>query len=187
MDESLVFLTNEWLNPNLQRQFNLPLTFITFALTEANMYRHFRNESTFILPPIKRRWGNSVVYGAVFHVPDASFHFRVLDAYHLCSLSTLYRNHSKDVCHRVRSWVAPIRFSSLEELSRLQYIESARLEVQMYFGNPKHPRIVERLNKTNSYRIQDGIDAKHFKELYEEVKYADSESSLHGRVDRPGT
>lgn len=165
-------MTNELMNPQIQRQLKLPLTFISYAICTANMYRHFRNESTFIIQPVKRSWGNSVVYGGVFLLSDEPYYIRILDAYHLCSLSTLYRNHPKDVSHRGRSLVVPIHFSSLEELSRLQYTESNGLEVQTFFGNPEHPRISERLNKTNSYRISDGIDSKNFMRLYEEVHHA---------------
>lgn len=173
------------MNPQIQiqRQLKLPLTFITFAITEAKMYRHKKSENTFLLQHANRSLARAIAYGAVFLLNDAYYYFRILDAYSLCSMTVLLRNHRKDTHHRERSLVVPIRFSSLEELSRLQYTESGGMEVEMYYGNPEHHLISERLNKTNSYRISDGLDSKNFVRLYEEVNDANHESALHGRMD----
>lgn len=164
---SLLFISNELLNPTLQKEMRLPLDFVTFAHIKGNMYTHFRKHSTFTLHPAKV-WGNEVVYGALFSLRDYEFYIRILDAYNLCSLSTLGKNHNRDVHHRITVEATPISFSSVDELERLQYRERESIQADTYLGNPKHPKINQRLNKTNSYRVIDGIDT-HYMELIREV------------------
>lgn len=167
----LIFLTNCLLNPLHYKKLNLPLEFIAFGITEGKMYKHFRNTGTFIMPVNNsKRWGNSVVYGGIFFCPDVDFYLRILDAYHLCSLSTLGKNHIRDLHHRIISHIIPIYFNTLEELSKLQYKEGDKLPTHTYVGNVKHPKIAKRMYKPFvSYRIKDGIDVKHFKNLYKEL------------------
>ena len=173
---NLIFLTNQLQNPNFQKQMHLPLHFICFGIVEGKMYKYFNNKNNFIIAtdyinqPIKR-WGNSVVYGGVFLCEDINFYIRILDAYHLCSLSTLLKNHDKDIFHRIKTQITPIHFKTLDELSRLKYTENnEKIEAQMYVANTNHPKINKRINdKKNSYRIIDGIDTKNFKQLFWEV------------------
>lgn len=167
--EKLLFLSNEFCNPHWYRDMRLPLEFITFAFIKGKMYKHFRNDGTFVLQN-QGRWGNDVVYGGLFLLKDFDFYIRILDAYHTCSLSTLQRNHTLDLHHRIITQATPISFQSIDELERLKYRERNCIDVQTYLGNSNHPKITQRLrNKSMSYRIKDGINKLHFKELIREA------------------
>lgn len=149
----------------------LPLHFVSFAIAEGKMYKHYHNPSNFIIGLGEtKNWGNQVIYGALFLCNDFEFYSTILDAYHACSLSTLKTNHIRDLHHRVEVNVRPITFASINDLSRLLYKEQDSIKSQIYQGNTNHPRIACRLNNHNSFRIIDGIDAKHFKQLYWEVQ-----------------
>jgi hypothetical protein len=145
------------------------MEFIAFGLTEGKMYTHFRQNDTFVLKNTGKEWGNDVVYGALFLIHDFDFYARLLDANYTCSLSTLFKNHDLDLHHRLTTSITPIHFNTLDELARLQYREANKISAQMYFGNPKHPKIIQRQHHTVSYRIVDGIDTLHFKTLFGEV------------------
>ena len=170
----LVFLYNELLNPLVyENKMHLPLDFICFGITNGKMYTHFGNKSVFILPYNHGgRWGNIKIYGAVFAVRDFGFYIDLLDAYHASSKSTLRRNHKFDIHHRYTVDVTPIKFSSIDDLSRLKYRENENiLKAEAYFGNPNHPRIKQRYeNKDRSRRVIDGIDGNNFIKLYRRVK-----------------
>lgn len=115
---------------------------------------------------------NYVVYGALFLCKDFDFYSRILDAYHLCSLSTLLRNHQCDELHRVEAQITPIYFNTLDELQRLMYRESEdSILAQTYTANIKNPKIKHRMKTNfNSHRITSGIDAVNFKKLFWEVE-----------------
>lgn len=115
---------------------------------------------------------NFVVYGALFLCKDFDFYCRILDAYHLCSLSTLLRNHPCDELHRVNIPITPIYFDTLDELQRLSYRESIdSIQAQTYTANTNNPKILNRMNTTvNTYRITSGINAPNFKKLFWEVR-----------------
>lgn len=117
---------------------------------------------------IVRRWGNMLVYGAIFILRDFDFHIRTLDSYHICSMSTLMRNHKKDLHHRYKVLTTPITFDNLDDFSRLKYDEKKEIEAYAYFGNPNHHRIKPRV-KSKIHRIISGIDAKNFKKLWGEI------------------
>ncbi len=114
---------------------------------------------------------NSVVYGALFLCKDFDFYARILDSYHLCSLSTLLRNHPYDELHRTNVPVRPIYFNTLDELQYLKYIEGTdNIAAQTYIANIDHPKIKQRMNTANnSHRITSGINAVSFKKLFWEV------------------
>lgn len=172
--DKLIFLSNELQNPSHQNELKIPLEFITFGITEGRMYKHFRNQSNFIIPvDALKRWGNDVVYGGLFLCKDFDFYARLLDAYHVCSKSTLLRNHDKDIHHRIEVDVRPIYFETLEELASLKYREGEPIKAQTYLGNLKHPKITQRLDKTVSYRIIDGVDTDNFKKLWEVIQWKD--------------
>lgn len=151
---------------------NLPLEFITFGITDAKMYFQYFNKDTFISTADSINMiRNSVVYGALFLCQDFDFYARILDSYHLCSLSTLLRNHRCDELHRVNVPVRPIFFNTLDELQYLKYRESnENIVAQTYIANINHPKIKQRMNTTNnSHRITSGINAVNFKKLFWEV------------------
>ncbi len=99
---------------------------------------------------------------------DFDFYARILDAYHVCSLSSMRQNHKIDVHHRVKVNVTPIYFTSLDELSRLKYTEGSNVFAQTYLGNPNHPKISQKLNAKQTCRIVDGIDKSNYIKLWEE-------------------
>lgn len=168
----LIFLANQLQDPSFQREMRIPLEFVAFAFTEGQLYTHHRNTDTFVMPRKdgRQRWGNDVVYGGLFLLNDFMFYSRLLDAYHVCSLSTLLKNHNLDVHHRVKREVTPIHFADLDSFSRLKYVEVEPLNVTMYVGNQNHPKINQRLYKQgNPHRIVNGVDAEHYKQLYREV------------------
>jgi hypothetical protein len=163
----LVFVANELLDPQKREILNIPMEFITFAFIEGKMYRHFRNQGTFILPN-HIDWGNNVVYGAIYAISEFDFYIRLLDSYHQCSYSVLGRNHKRDVHHRTETHATPISFDTFDDFTRLKYRERDEVEVQVYQGNPNHPKITQRLHKSNSYRIQSGVDENIIKLFREE-------------------
>jgi hypothetical protein len=167
----LLFIVNELLNPDLRRKMRLPMEFICFGIMPGKMYPHYhdyRARSVFIVKPTNKLWGNDVVYGALMLCKDFDFYARILDAYHVCSLSTMRRNHKLDMHHRVNVKVTPIYFNSLDELSRLMYTEGDVISVQTYLGNPLNHKISQRLNANQTCRIIDGIDKINYIKLWEE-------------------
>ena len=166
---SLLFVTNELLNPNQQRDMRLPFKYIVFGITEGRMFKHFRSNSTFITPNnVKKAWGNSVVYGSIFLIDNFDYYAPILDAYHLCSMSTLQGNQRWDIHHRIKVNVNPIHFNTLDELASLKYKEGEPIEVETYIGNVDHPKINQRINNSHSLRVIDGVNP-HFKSLFMEV------------------
>lgn len=164
------------MNPDMYKEMHLPLEFISFGIIEAKMYTHHGRNKTFIVKPTTRRWGNSVCYGALFLCDDYDFYSRILDAYNICSMSTLFRNHKNDLHHRIEDFITPIHFDSLEEFVSLRYKESEPILAQIYVGNTKHPKIINRIKYRHqvSYRINSGIDGKNFKRLFWEVNKVDT-------------
>lgn len=170
MNNNLLFIYNELLDSDVSNDLKLPLEFICFATIDGKMYRHFRNDSVFILPlGDTKLWGNSKIYGALFLCKDIEFYISLLDAYHVCSKDKLRRNHIKDIHHREVVTATPIFFNDLDELSRLKYREGNVINATTYFGNINHPKIIQRFGTTKSYRIVDGINTTDFKKLYRSV------------------
>jgi hypothetical protein len=166
---ALIFLSNELLCKEKQSDLNIPLEFLTFAFVEGKLYNHFRKQGTFMLR-YGKPWGNPVVYGAIFALPDYDFYIRLLDSYHVCSRTVLGRNHSRDIHHRETLVATPISFKTLDDLCRLKYSERDEVEVEAYQGNVNHPKINQRLNKTVSFRIESGVD-KRLLNLIQEVQH----------------
>jgi len=166
---NLLFLSNELLSPSRHRELNIPFEFISYAILEAKMYKYFRSERTFNTR-VTRDWGNSMVYGALFLLRDFDFYIRLIDAYHTCSLTTLRRNHIKDMQHRVKERVTPIYFNSIAILAQLKYSEGETVHAHAYVANPNHPTIYQRTTTHDSYRIIDGIDKSPFLQLYKQTK-----------------
>ena len=170
----LLFLYNNILSPQLQHELKIPLHFISFAYIPGKLYTHFRSSDVFAVTS-SDFWGNRLVYGGIFTLDDFDFHIRSLDGYHVCSQSTLLRNHKFDLHHRSITSATPIKFQSLDSFSRLKYSEGEIVDVQCYLGNQQNKKIANKLNASNSCRILDGVHIKPFKEIYkkeEETKHA---------------
>lgn len=164
---SLLFLSNELMMISRHRQMGLPLHFVSFAFMEGKMFSHHWKHGTFVIQD-EERWGNTVCYGALFHLDDFYFYIRLLDAYFACSMSALRTNHANDIHHRMHVDVTPIQFASLDDFSRLKYEERDTIRAFAYLGNKTHPKITQRLHAHNSYRIIDGIDKQAFIQLNKE-------------------
>lgn len=147
----------------------LPLTFVTFAIMPLHMYKGTRDLPSSFLVPHTRTQSNDVVYGAIFLLSDADYYTRALDAYHLCSLHVLRRNHEYDAQHRVTLPATPISFNTVDELSRLMYTEREPTHVSVYVGNPQHPKIQKCLRTTARRRVNHGVDTHPLTNLLREV------------------
>lgn len=134
------------------------------------MYKQWNAKDTFIIQDEKQRWGNNIVYGGLFLLRDFHFYIRNLDALHTCSLSLLGRNHDLDMEHRKLLPVIPISFDDVEEFVSLRYKENESILANVYVGNPKHPKIQQRVVK--SRRISQGIN-DHYIHLIREVFHED--------------
>lgn len=144
--------------------------FVCFAHTEGKMYTYSKMKGkTFVIKNTKK-WGNSVVYGAVFLCERYYLYQEMLDAFHRCSMSNLGKNHHLDMTHRLDIEVTPITFATLDDMARLLYKEKDPITVQAYLANTKHPKINQRIyDKWHNYRVIDGLDARYFKEMYKGV------------------
>lgn len=166
----LIFLYNELINPEVQKQMRLPMEFISFAMVDGKMYTHYSDNGVFTIPlGNDKDWGNTKVYGALFLLNDYNYYISILDGYHACSMSNLKRNHKMDLHHRVLTKVTPIYFNSIDDLSRLKYSEGSDIDAIIYVGNLDHSKIYKRFLITQSNRIVDGILPIHYKKLYEGV------------------
>ena len=165
---TLLFLYNELQSPSWQREAKVPLEFISFAFAQGKLYTHMRKNSSFLLED-KKTWGNDVVYGGLFLLRDDDFYIRSLDAYNVCSLSTLRKNHVLDVHHRKEVVITPIAFKTREQFVSLQYLEGESITAYTYTANPNHPKITQRLRSSRQHRIVQGVDKQHFNNLIREV------------------
>lgn len=167
----LLFLYNEFIDPDFNNNLRIPLEFVVFATIDGKMYRHFRNDSVFILPLNNNKlWGNSKIYGALYLCKDIDFYIDILDAYHICSCGKIKRNHIRDMMHRIEVEATPIYFNTLDELSRLKYKEGNSIKAITYFGNINHPKIKSRLATTKNYRVASGIYKETYKKLFWRLK-----------------
>lgn len=172
---STIFIYNELMMRHVQQTLRIPLTFISFAHIDAKLYSHHGMQSVFANVDGKRKWGNSKVYGALFHINDSDFYFGLLDASHTCSRNKLNLNHTLDLHHRIILKATPIHFASLDEFSSLKYREgNESVQSYVYVGNPKHPKITSRITPTKwSYRFINGVDARSFSQCFrEELQHA---------------
>jgi hypothetical protein len=180
MNEQLFFISDKLLNPFIRKKMNIPLEFITFAIMEGVMYQQYRNTNTIVVRSSKQRWGNDVVYGAVFLLRDFHFYSRALDAYYLCSLSTLRKNHINDLNHRMVTSVTPITFHTIEELETLRYQEKETIKVSTYVGNTKHPKLTKRVHTPHThYRLVDGVNKTAMQALLQEVLHGESNRRIY--------
>src|SRR6185312_6557634 len=132
------------MDARVRNDMRLPLHFVTFAIIEARLYSNVRNEGV-VNVRLERKYHGEVTYGALFHLEDFHFHIRQLDAFHMCSLSALGRNHDLDTQHRITAEVTPITFPSIDALERLQYEEKKVTHAIAYIGNLKHPKLSRRI------------------------------------------
>jgi len=172
----MIFLSNELLDPKRMRQLKIPMTFISFAIMSGAMFSLPKNPKRSIIKHfnipsgIRKTRIQPIVYGALFHLEFEEVYLQNLDAMHLCSRYILKRNNFMDEQHRIKTKVSPIYFKTLEDFSRLKYIEKEPIESWCYIGNINHPKIKPRLRVTKiNYRITQGVLPEEFKKLFWEV------------------
>lgn len=173
----LIFLTNHLMTKSKLRELKIPMTFVCFGYVEGMLFRHYaHNQSTFVLAEHRYKSGNTVVYGALYHLNDAFHYARILDALMRCSLSSMSLNHPLDLHHRIIADITPITFDTLEEFDLLLYKESDEsVKAYTYVANPIHPEIEYRMKKVKykrTFRISNGVEAKSFIQLYNENREA---------------
>lgn len=160
---TVVFLYNELLDEDYQKQLKLPLEFICFGYIEgAVMYdikgKYYAIEEN-VLTKTKKY---NKVYGALYILHNSEHFLRILDASMVCSKSYLGKNHDLDISHRVKLIARPIHFKSIEEFLKLKYNEGEGLEVISYFANPKHNVIKTNVLNTVRNRVVYGLDINNF-------------------------
>lgn len=165
----LLFLANELCDPHVQRDLRLPLEFIGFAVMPLHMYEGPHTRRTTFLARHTRSQTTDVVYGGLFLLRDADYYLRILDGYHLCSLSTLGRNHIKDEQHRITYEATPISFATLDELASLRYTEREPIHASVYVGNPYQTKIYQCLQARARRRVKFGIHHNPLTNLLREV------------------
>lgn len=160
---NVLFLSGVLMSPEKREELRLPLHFISFAITDGQMYTTHGKVDSFVAKGL-RPHGNSVVYGGLYVLEDYHFHIRTLDAMYLCSKSALGQNHSLDTRHRIIDKCTLISFNTLDELNRLQYKELDTIPVEMYVGNTNHPDLTKRILRRHPYnhRIVNGVHEKYF-------------------------
>lgn len=164
---ALIFLSGQMCDPTLQDDLGLPIEFISFAIFKGHIYYDESVDDTFILE--STRSTVDAVYGGLFLLQDDDFYMPVIDAYNLCSMSVLRKNHIKDRQHRITHSITPISFDTVEQLRRLDYWEREDIEAVIYVGNPNHPN-TRRLSRVRSgAKLVSGVHTKPFLSLLEEV------------------
>ena len=170
----LIFLSNELINPEVQRKYKLKLNFISFAFVEGIMFRqHQGNDKKTMNLKLKdtKARNNVVIYGALFWCDNFDFYSSILDGMHNCMTSILGFNHAKSEFHREEVMATVIHFETLQQLANLEYKELTQVETQAYFANINHPKIRNKVlgKKASDLKIVDGIDANNYTKLFLEV------------------
>lgn len=170
MQTNLVFLYNSMLSK--YKEMNIPLKYICPAKIEAKLYWKYGKKDTFAIPHgNKRTYGSRFVYGAIFSLEDFDFYMRLIDSFLVCSKSILRVNHPKDVFHREILEVTPIKYNSLDDLSKLKYIEREPISCHLHLGNVENHKIKQQITKQiHIPRIECGVDKLHYKNFMEDTK-----------------
>lgn len=142
----------------------LHATFISFAIAEGRIYAHKGN--TYLLPPVANQWRGKNVFGSLFHI-RYDFNVRLLDAYNMCTKSTLTINHKSDINHRVEIDVTPIHFNEIDDFCRHRYEFGNSLKAETYFANEEHPYFAT-LTLPHK-RVVDGLDKCAFVNVFKHV------------------
>lgn len=171
----LIFISNELLNPKVQKKYKLDLKFIAYAIADATLIRNSKQtrqkDTGFMIEKEQYKVKKTnIVYGGLFYCKNFEFYGRIIDGLNYCNYSLLGFNHPLDRVYRKEIKVKIIRFDTLKDLAYLRYTEGTEVEAIAYFGNINHPKIKNKVfNKMNSFVMKDGMFANHFKELFMEV------------------
>lgn len=153
----LIFLYNELMEEQYRRALGLDMKFISFGyIRDAKLYQlDVDNVIAVNYNDIKGGDGNNKVYGAIFYLHEKE-HKRLIDAYMISSCSVLGGNHIYDTTHYFEGIITPIRFNTLDELSRLLYNESPPVKCGYYLGNINKSQIKNRLIQSRN-RLTSGL------------------------------
>ena len=180
--KKIIFLYDKFINPKFINKRKLPLTFISFGFIKGKLYSSstaMRRYSVFATDEGKRKYGNNKVYGALFVLDRAEHFLRILEGLYACSYLRLNKNHKLDIMHRKVVQFTPIIFPSLDDLSKGKYTELKEVKCIAFYGNILHPHIAHRISNpsNNCFKINSGVDAENFKELYMEVNNESSKET----------
>ena len=136
--KQLLFVTNELMLDEVQKKYQLPMTFVGFAHAEGLMY-HYNNKYKIYQKDILRRNSkNDRIYGVLVVLDKAEVFIRVLDGIMGCSKSSLNNNHALDLTHRKQIKATPIHFDSIENFFKMNYKSGEEVKCYAYYSNPNH-------------------------------------------------
>ncbi len=160
---SVVFLYNELLNEDYQKQLKLPLEFICFAYMEGAVMYDIKGKYYAVKEnSIKNTKKYNKIYGALYILHNSEHFLRVLDAALVCSKGIIGSNHKLDMFHRVREKAIPIHFKTVEEFLKMKYNEGEGLGIITYIANPENELVKSNVNNTVRNREVSGLDINNF-------------------------
>lgn len=140
---------------------------ISMGIADGKMFN--MGGSTITTNNFRSSWGGNNLFGMIYHVPDNQFYLRKLDAFYNCSLSALYRNHTKDNNHRAQIEVIPILPKSLDSLSRHTYELNNPIKAWAWMANIDLPSVSRRINR-DCNRVRPGCNVEAVKEAFQFLK-----------------
>lgn len=159
----VVFLYNELLDENYQKQLKLPLDFVCFAYMEgATMYEMKGKYIALKKDNLKKTKKYDRIYGALYILHNSEHFLRVLDASMTCSKGLIGTNHKLDLFHRSKEKAVPIHFKSIEQFLKMKYNEGEELDVITYLANPQNELIKSNVLNTVRNRETSGLDINNF-------------------------
>ena len=159
----VVFLYNELLNEDYQKQLRLPLEFICFAYIEGTVLYDIKNKYYAVKEnTLRKTKKNNKVYGALYILHNSEHFLRVLDATFVCSKGIIGSNHKLDLFHRVKEKAVPIHFKTVEEFLKIKYNEGEGLDIITYLANPNNELIKSNVKNTVRNREVSGLDVNNF-------------------------
>lgn len=136
--KQLLFVTNELMLNDVQKKYNLPLTFVGFAHAEGLMYHFGKKYKVYKTDILQNKSKNDRIYGVLMVLDKAEVFIRVLDGIMGCSKSSLSKNHALDIAHREQIYATPIHFDSIEEMFKMEYTSGEKIKCYAYYNNPNH-------------------------------------------------
>ena len=159
----VVFLYNELLDEDYQKQLKLPLEFVCFAyINGAVMYDIKGKYCALKENDLKKTRKYNKVYGALYILHNSEHFLRVLDASLTCSKGLIGTNHKLDLFHRVKEKAVPIHFKSIEQFLKMKYNEGEELDIITYYANPQNELIKSNVLNTVRNREVSGLDINNF-------------------------
>ena len=162
----LVFISDILMTPEKQKTINIKgMLPMSLGIINGKMW-NMSLDTIVTLPGSTRAWGSDNIFGMIFYIPDNQFYLRKLDAFYNCSQSALYRNHLRDINHRVELDVTPIDPKSLDELSRHMYNLNKPVKCWAWVGNQSNKLVRNRVKRDNN-RVNPGCNVEAVKKAFQ--------------------